>query len=130
MVNTPNPAVEDSSPGIGYPEPTEQGFYRYTEGAQKIIFLLGPDKEWFAYFDNGEGPLNCDWGYIEQALGSQELIRIESDSDYVVQDRRTRAMELAIRSMGQNAHNTSSARLLRRAKKIEDFLLSGRVEDE
>lgn len=56
--------------------PTEPGFYKYSGGAQKIIFLLGPDDEWFAYFDNGEGPLRCDWGYIEQALDVWDLEKI------------------------------------------------------
>ena len=56
--------------------PTERGFYKYSGGNQVMIFLLGPDDEWFAYFDNAEGPLRCDWGYIEQALGVWDLEKI------------------------------------------------------
>lgn len=58
-------------------EPTEPGFYVYTGGNQNMVFLLTVDG-WQTIFDNGEGPLECDWGYIEQALGVYDLVRIDA----------------------------------------------------
>lgn len=67
---------EDTTPSVEVVPPPERGFYKYSGGNQSMIFLLGPDDEWFVYFDNAEGPLKCDWGYIEQALSVWELVKI------------------------------------------------------
>ena len=68
---------EDVEPSVMVDPPTEPGFYHYDGGNQNMVFLLGPDDEWFVYFDNAEGPLPCDWGYIEQALDVYNLRKLQ-----------------------------------------------------
>lgn len=75
MTDTP---TEDTVREIKIAPPTSPGFYKYDGGNQNILFLLMEDGEWFAYFNNGEGPLPCDWGYIEQGLGVFNLDKLES----------------------------------------------------
>lgn len=53
----------------------EPGFYKYSGGAQKLIFLLRENGQWMSIFDNGE-ITECDFGYIEQALGAWTLEKI------------------------------------------------------
>ena len=57
-------------------EPTEPGWYAYSGGNQNMIFRRTTQGDWFAIFDNGDVGL-CSWGYIEQALGVWDLIKIE-----------------------------------------------------
>lgn len=65
-------------------EPTESGWYAYSGGAQSMIFLLTRtmgwssgevDLRWWVVFDNGS-MAGVDWGYIEQALGVWDLVRL------------------------------------------------------
>lgn len=55
--------------------PTEPGWYCYSGGAQSMIFSLY-EGQWYAHIENGStNP--CEWGYIEQALGVWDLIRVD-----------------------------------------------------
>jgi hypothetical protein len=65
-------------------EPTEPGWYTYNGGAQHMIFLLTRtmgwssgevDLRWWVVFDHGS-IAGVDWGYIEQALGVWDLVRL------------------------------------------------------
>lgn len=58
------------------------GFYRYSGGAQSMIFLRQPTGKWKVLHNNGHYA-DCEWGYIEQALGVWDLVRIESDPEPV-----------------------------------------------
>lgn len=72
------------------PMPTENGWYMYSSGPQGMIFLLrdalvsfDPEssgtvykKQWSVHLDNGEVS-DCEWGYIDQALGVWDLVKIE-----------------------------------------------------
>lgn len=60
-------------------QPTERGFYRYSGGAQILIFLLDYNRQWWVISDSGE-KAKCEWGYIEQALGVWDLVPIQNDS--------------------------------------------------
>lgn len=55
--------------------PTDPGFYKYSGGRDVLVFLLRPDGQWYTWFDNGEAH-ECAWGYIEQALGVWDLVKI------------------------------------------------------
>jgi hypothetical protein len=68
---------EDSVSNPNVEPPTEPGFYHYDGGNQKMVFILMPDGEWFVQWDNAEGPLACDWRYIEQALGVYNLRKLK-----------------------------------------------------
>lgn len=62
-------------------EPTENGWYAYSGGAQTMIFHLRDGlegKQWSAHFDNGDSG-DCVWGYIEQALGVWDLVPLVPD---------------------------------------------------
>lgn len=68
--------------------PTEPGFYQYVGGNQNMVFLLdlgSPAVEivpqWHVIFHNGT-MARCEWGYIEQALGVFDLVRIGSEHMY------------------------------------------------
>lgn len=53
-------------------EPTADGWYAYSGGAQAIIFRLTRG-QWFVVTDSGQ--MNpCAWGYIEQALSVWDLV--------------------------------------------------------
>lgn len=56
-------------------EPIEVGWYAYSGGAQSMIFHLRETGRWSAHFDNGSCA-NCTWGYIEQGLGTWDLVRL------------------------------------------------------
>lgn len=70
-------------PEILVDPPTEPGWYGYSGGAQTMTFLLrGPEfdpinnkPQWFVILDNGESK-PCEWGYIEQALGVWDLVKL------------------------------------------------------
>lgn len=70
--------TEDSTLSVEIAPPTDPGFYRYSGGGQTMIFLLDQQGQWWTFFDNGDGG-KCEWGYIEQALGVWDLIKIEGD---------------------------------------------------
>lgn len=53
--------------------PTIPGWYRYEDGNNIFIFLLDLDLQWHVIECDGESSL-CVWGYIEQALGTTNLI--------------------------------------------------------
>lgn len=65
-------------------EPTEPGFYKYSGGNQKLIFLLyingihpgEPNLQWYVTFDNATFH-ECSWAYISQALGVWKLEKIK-----------------------------------------------------
>jgi hypothetical protein len=57
-------------------EPIETGWYAYSGGAQYMIFHLRETGQWSAHFANGTAG-DCAWGYIEQALGVWDLVRID-----------------------------------------------------
>ena len=71
-------------------EPTEPGFYRYSGGAQAMIFSRGHTGGWFVHHDNGLTE-RCEWGYIAQALGVWGLVRIGSEDDVAGIDLNARA---------------------------------------
>jgi hypothetical protein len=56
--------------------PTESGWYAYSGGRQVMIFHLRDPGQWSAHFDNGTAA-DCAWGYIEQALGVWDLVRLD-----------------------------------------------------
>ena len=56
-------------------EPTETGWYAYSGGAQTMVFHLSKSGQWSAHFSSGSCG-DCAWGYIEQALGVWDLVRI------------------------------------------------------
>lgn len=79
--------IEDANTaGSHVTPPTEPGWYAYTEGRQLMVFHLreikhipGEDDrlQWSAHFDNTDCG-DCEWGYIEQALGgANRLVRID-----------------------------------------------------
>jgi hypothetical protein len=58
--------------------PTDPGFYQYAgEGLRSgvMLFLLDRQGQWHVWFDNGEAN-PCAWGYIEQALGVWDLVKV------------------------------------------------------
>lgn len=57
-------------------EPVEVGWYTYSGGAQGMIFHLRETGQWSAHFGNGTAS-DCAWGYIEQALGVWDLVRLD-----------------------------------------------------
>lgn len=68
-------APEDVTPVVAdISEPTEPGFYKYSGGNQNMIFLL-TSGTWYTVFDNANIHV-CKWGYIEQALGVWQLVKI------------------------------------------------------
>lgn len=81
-----------TSRDLNFYEPREPGFYRYSSGSRVMIFLLKDNRErlkffkgalddpenewqWYVILDNGSMD-RCEWGYIEQALGVEELVKI------------------------------------------------------
>lgn len=67
---------EDTEVVVREAPPTEPGFYKYTGGAQVMIFLLdAAGRQWWVV---GDQPMltTCEWGYIEQALGVWDLEKI------------------------------------------------------
>lgn len=56
--------------------PTEPGFYVYDGGAQTLVFTLDHSGQWWAVSID-LGMVRCDWGYIEQALGVWDLVRLD-----------------------------------------------------
>jgi hypothetical protein len=56
-------------------EPIEVGWYAYSGGRQTMIFHLREGGQWSAHFDNGTAS-DCAWGYIGQALGVWDLVRV------------------------------------------------------
>lgn len=79
---------QDNTPAELLEEPTEPGWYAYSGGRQTMIFHLRDaldtidesdityKKQWSVHLDNGTAA-NCEWGYIEQALGVWDLIKID-----------------------------------------------------
>ena len=60
-------------------QPTEPGWYSYSGGMQVMIFHLRETdgrRQWSVHFDNGTAG-DCVWGYIEQALGVWDLVRLD-----------------------------------------------------
>lgn len=55
------------------------GFYRYSGGGQTMMFYLQSSGQWWVWGDlDIANAQKCEWGYIEQALGVWDLVRIES----------------------------------------------------
>lgn len=73
---------QDATPEVYVEPPTEPGFYQYSGGRQNILFLLYSG-DWYAINDN-TSITHCEWGYIEQALGIWDLIKIESKEGHHV----------------------------------------------
>jgi hypothetical protein len=55
--------------------PTETGWYRYSGGNQLMMFSLSISGQWRVFMYNGSVD-ECTWGYIEQALGVYDLIKV------------------------------------------------------
>jgi hypothetical protein len=71
---------EDSMRVVRIQPPSEPGFYHYSGGAQRLMFLLTPPgngSQWYAIFDNGVTEV-CDWEFIEQALDVWKLVKVVS----------------------------------------------------
>lgn len=66
---------QDRQASVEVAAPTEPGWYAYSGGRQTMIFLLRPEQQWFVIADNGS-VAPCKWGYIEQALGVWDLVRL------------------------------------------------------
>lgn len=56
-------------------EPTEPGWYAYLGGRQHMVFHLREPGQWSAHFADGTAE-DCVWGYIDQALGVWDLVRL------------------------------------------------------
>lgn len=72
MTTTPRITADEDA---FYYEPNEPGWYAYTGGAQSMIFHLR-GRQWSAHLDNGSAA-DCEWGYIHQALGVWNLVKID-----------------------------------------------------
>jgi hypothetical protein len=72
--------VEHVAPQPKLRQPRARGFYRYSGGQQIMIFLLATDGYWYTIFDNGD-MYRTEWGYIEQALGVYDLVKIKGDDN-------------------------------------------------
>jgi len=74
---------EDVIPEVSVDPPTEPGFYQFSGGQQRIMFLItasGNGSQWYGIFDNGIMDI-CDWGFIEQALSVWKLKKVVSDDE-------------------------------------------------
>lgn len=69
--------MDDTETSTEIPAPTEPGFYQYSGGGQKMMFLLDEDGQWWVWVDSA-GVDKCEWGYIEQCLGVWDLVKISS----------------------------------------------------
>jgi hypothetical protein len=61
--------------GLEDVEPIEVGWYAYSGGAQSMIYHLRETGQWSVHLGNGSAS-DCAWGYIEQALGVWDLVKI------------------------------------------------------